>query len=113
MNLILYYLLQFILGGATVVGVTLVAKFANPKYTGIIYAFPAILILSMILIYIDNGSEVARQGIKSVVIYELTLFYFAIAFYYLLGKVNFWWAIGLTLITWMVLAFIIQLFLKN
>ena len=112
MNPALYYALQFILGGATIVGITLVAKFSNPKYTGIIYAFPVILILSMILIYLDNSTEVARKAIKSVVVYELTLFYFAIAFYYLLSRVNFWSAIILTLITWIILALIIQFFLK-
>jgi hypothetical protein len=36
MNLAVYYALQFILGGITVVGITLVAKYVDPKYTGII-----------------------------------------------------------------------------
>jgi len=89
-----------------------VAKFSNPKYTGIIYAFPVILILSAVLIYLNNGTEIARKAIKSVVVYELTLFYFAAAFYLLLSRFNFWWAISLALISWILLALIIQLILK-
>jgi uncharacterized membrane protein (GlpM family) len=112
MNLILYYGLQFIIGGATVVGITLVAKYIDPKYTGIIYAFPVILIVAMIFIYLDQGLEISQKTLKSTFVYEFTLVYFVLAFYLLLYKVDFWWAIGLALISWAIIATIIQFWIK-
>ena len=94
MNQILYDILQFVLGGASVVGITLVAKYLNPKYTGILYAFPVILIVAMIFIYLNQGLTIATKTLKSTVIYEFTLVYFIIAFYLLLQKTGFWLALG-------------------
>ncbi|MBI4407113.1 MAG: DUF3147 family protein, partial [Candidatus Kerfeldbacteria bacterium] len=98
MNSIFYYAAQFILGGATVVGITLVAKYINPKYTGIVYALPVILIVAMIFIYMDQGLEISKKTLKSTFVYEFTLVYFVLAFYVLLQRLDFWWAMGLALI---------------
>ena len=112
MNLILYYGIQFFLGGATVVGITLIAKYIDPKYTGIIYALPVILIVAMIFIYIDQGLEISRKTLKSTFVYEFTLVYFVLSFYLLLIKFNFWWAMGIALLSWAIIATVIQFFLK-
>ncbi len=86
MNQIPYYTLQFLLGGASVIGITAIAKYVHPKYAGILYALPVILILAMIFIYVEKGSDVAKQTLRSALIYEFTLLYFVVAFYFLLEE---------------------------
>ena len=112
MNSLFYYGVQFVLGGATVVGITLVAKYINPKYTGIVYALPVILIVAMIFIYLDQGLEISRKTLKSTFVYEFTLVYFVLAFYILLQRLDFWWAMGLALVSWVILATLIQFLIK-
>lgn len=112
MNSWLYYIVQFILGGATVVGITLVAKYINPKYTGIVYALPIILIVAMIFIYFDQGLEISKKTLKSTFIYEFTLVYFVLSFYVLLQRMDFWWAMGIALVSWAIIATLIQFFVK-
>jgi uncharacterized membrane protein (GlpM family) len=113
MNQFLYFALQFALGGASVVGITMVAKYINPKYTGIIYALPVILIVAIIFIYLNQGFDVAKNTLRSTFVYEFTLIYFILAFYFLLQKMEFWWAMGIALITWIIIATLIQFFLKS
>jgi|GEM_PF-1624637 len=112
MNPIFYYTLQFILGGASVVGITLVAKYIDPKYTGIVYALPVILIVAMIFIYLDQGLEISQKTLKSTFVYEFTLVFFVFAFWLLLYRVNFWWAIIIALLSWAIIATFIQFWLK-
>src|SRR3989338_11326142 len=112
MNPIFYYALQFILGGASVVGITLIAKYIDPKYTGVVYALPAILIVAMIFIYLNQGLEISQKTLKSTFVYEFTLVYFVLAFWLLLYKVNFWWAMILALISWAIIATAIQFWVK-
>jgi len=89
MNPIIYYVLQFILGGASVVGITLIAKYVDPKYAGIIYALPVILITAAIFIYLNQGIGIAQRTLKSTFVYEFTLVYFILAFWLLLYRFNF------------------------
>ncbi len=107
-----YYTLQFILGGASVVAITLIAKYINPKYTGVVYALPVILIVAMIFVYMSQGLEISKSTLKSTFIYEFTLVYFILAFYMLLQRVDFWWAMGIALFSWAIIATIIQFFIK-
>ncbi len=113
MSPIFYYALQFVLGGASVVGITLIARYLDPKYTGIVYALPIILIVAMIFIYMNQGTEIARQTLKSTFIYEFTLVYFVFAFYVLLHRMDFWLAMGLALVSWAIIATLIQFWLKT
>ena len=112
MNPIFYYTLQFILGGASVVGITLITKYIDPKYTGVVYALPVILIVAMIFIYLNQGLEISQKTLKSTFVYEFTLVFFVLAFWLLLYKVNFWWAIIIALLSWAIIATLIQFWLK-
>jgi hypothetical protein len=107
-----YYALQFILGGATVLAITLIAKYINPKYTGIVYALPVIVIVAMVFVYFGSGLDITKATLKSTLIYEFTLLYFISAFYLLLQITGFWLAMGIALFSWAIIAVIIQLFLK-
>ena len=112
MNPIFYYVIQFLLGGASVVGITLIAKYIDAKYTGIVYALPIILIVAMIFIYLDQGLGIAQKTLKSTFVYEFTLVYFVLAFWLLLYKVDLWWAIIIALVSWAIIATVIQFWLK-
>ncbi len=113
MNPILYYGLQFFLGGASVVGITLIAKYIDPKFTGIVYALPVILIVAIIFVYLDQGLDISRQTLKSTFIYEFTLVYFIFAFYFLMSRVEFWAALTVALVTWAVISIAIQFFIHT
>ena len=95
-----------------VVGMTLIARYSNPKYAGIVYALPVILITAMVFIYLDQGLAVSQKTLKSAFVYEFTLVYFVLAFYFLLSHINFWSALIVSLVSWMIIAAGIQLFLK-
>ncbi|MEK7524739.1 MAG: DUF3147 family protein [Patescibacteria group bacterium] len=112
MNPIFYYILQFVLGGASVVAITLIAKYIDPKYTGMVYALPVILIVAMIFLYLDQGLAISQKTLKSTFVYEFTLVYFILVFWLLLSKVNFWWAMILALVSWAIIATLIQLWMK-
>ncbi|MEK7084855.1 MAG: DUF3147 family protein [Patescibacteria group bacterium] len=112
MGPIIYYAIQFILGGASVVGITLIAKYIDPKYTGVVYALPVILIVAMIFVYLDQGLAISQKTLKSTFVYEFTLVYFVLAFWLLLYKVNFWWAILIALVSWAIIATLIQFWLR-
>lgn len=112
MNPIFYYFLQFILGGASVVGITLIAKYIDPKYAGIVYALPVILIVATIFVYLDQGLVVSQKILKSTFVYEFTLIYFIVAFWLLLSGVDFWRALILALVSWVIIAIFIQFWLK-
>lgn len=64
MSQYLFYSLQFILGGASVVAITMIAKYIHPKYTGIAYALPVILLVSVIFIYLGQGLEASRSTLN-------------------------------------------------
>lgn len=113
MNSALLYILQFLIGGSTVVGITLIAKHSDPKYTGILYAFPIILIVSIIFIYVNQGKEISQKVMHSALIYEFTLVFFIIAFYYLLQKTNFWPALLVSLALWILICIALQFCLKT
>ena len=108
MNQTAYYFLQFFLGGASVVAITLIAKYINPKYTGIAYALPVILLVAVIFVYLGQGVEASKNTLKSTFTYEFTLVYFIYAFYFLLQRMDFWYAMGIALFSWVIIAAIIQ-----
>ena len=112
MNQFFYYSLQFFLGGASVVAITLIAKYLDPKYVGVVYALPVILITSIIFIYLEQGTDISRKTLKSTFAYEFTLIYFIVAFYYFLGRMNFWPATVLSVVSWAIIAYLLQLLFK-
>jgi uncharacterized membrane protein (GlpM family) len=95
-----------------VVGITLIAKYISPKYTGILYALPVILIVAMIFIYLDQGLDISRRTLKSTFVYEFTMVFFVMAFYLLLQKMDFWWALGIAFFSWAIIATLIQFIFK-
>jgi uncharacterized membrane protein (GlpM family) len=108
----LYYTIQFVIGGLSVVAITWITAYISPKYAGIIYAVPIILIVASFFVYINQGLEVTARTLKSTFVYEFTLIYFILAFYLLLRKVGFGWAMMIALVTWIGLASLIQRMFK-
>ena len=108
-----YYILQFIIGGGSVVGIGLIAKYIDPKYSGILYALPIISVVAMIFVYIDQGLATSQRTLKSILVYEFSIIYFLGAFYLLIQRVNFWWALSIAWITWACLAALINYWFKG
>lgn len=113
MNTTIYYGLQFFLGGASVVAITLIARYINPKFTGMIYALPVILIVAIIFVYLDQGLEISRKTLQSTLIYEFTLVYFILAFYFLLNRIDFWLALSISFVTWLIISIALQFVIRG
>ena len=58
----LYTLLKFIIGGSVIVGVTLLAEHADPRYGGMLAAAPIITTLAFLFTYSEAGQETTRQA---------------------------------------------------
>ena len=61
----LYTLLKFIIGGSVIVGVTLLAEHADPRYGGMLAAAPIITTLAFLFTYSEAGRETTRQLVIS------------------------------------------------
>jgi len=96
-----------------VVGITLVAHYIHPRYTGIVYAIPIVLVTAVIFLYLHEGADMAKATVRSTLVYESTLIYFIFTFYFLLGRIPFWYALTASLLSWILLAFLVQLVFKG
>lgn len=52
MNLFLYYVIQFMLGGGIIVGMSILATKLEAKFAAILYAMPIQFIIAAIFIYL-------------------------------------------------------------
>jgi uncharacterized membrane protein (GlpM family) len=95
------FLLQFLCGGVTVVGMTSVARFLHPKYAGIVYALPLVLIVAATFIFLAQGQRAVRDAVWSTVGYGPTLVVFAAALYIALGTWNYWSSLCIALSAWL------------
>ena len=87
-----------------VVGITTIAKFIDPKYSGIIYAIPVTLITAVIFVYLAQGLEASRSSLWSISAYGFTLIIFSTVFALSLSRVGFWWGLVLALGIWILSA---------
>ncbi|MEI8230141.1 MAG: DUF3147 family protein [Candidatus Peregrinibacteria bacterium] len=109
----MFYALQFLFGGLSVIGITLLAKFVDPRYTGIVYALPIVLITAMIFIYLDQGIDIVRQSLWSTFAYEFTLLAFPLVFVLLLSRFAFWWSLTFALLIWLLSALSVYVLTKT
>lgn len=93
-------LLQFFCGGITVVGMTSIARFMQPKYAGMLYALPTVLIVSAMFVFLGQGLPVARETVRSTLLYSPTLIVFAGGLFVALGSWEFWSSLAAALVLW-------------
>ena len=96
MNPILNYLIQFILGGGIIVGMSILAKYFHPKYAALLYALPIQFTLAAIFIYFGTKEGTIQQLAQNSLFYILGFVAFIIAFYFLTKHFNFWSSLGIS-----------------
>jgi len=84
------YLLQFLLGGWIVVGMSYLATHIDPKYSAILYGIPIQFLLAIIFINVGAKEGLVLEVTKNSIIYTFILISFLILFYFLLKNFEFW-----------------------
>ena len=82
----LYTLLKFVAGGSIVVGVTLLARQADPRYGGILAAAPIITTIAFLFTYAESGAGTTRQLVLGSFWFAIPTLLFLLALYLLLGR---------------------------
>jgi len=82
----LYLALKFVIVGGVIVGVTLLAEHADPKYGAILVAAPIITTLSILFVYSEAGQAVARQLAIGAFWFAIPSLLFLLTLYVLLGR---------------------------
>jgi len=90
----LYTLLKFIIGGSVIVGVTLLAEHADPRYGGMLAAAPIITTLAFLFTYSEAGLETTRQLVISAFFFAIPSLIFLLAFWFLMERFSFLLSIG-------------------
>jgi uncharacterized membrane protein (GlpM family) len=90
----LYTLLKFIIGGSVIVGVTLLAEHADPRYGGMLAAAPIITTLAFLFTYSEAGRETTQQLVISAFFFAIPSLIFLLAFYFLMSRFSFLLSLG-------------------
>jgi len=89
-----YTALKFIIGGSVIVGVTVLADQANPRYGGMLAAAPIITTLAFLFTYSEAGRETTRQLVISAFWFAIPTILFLLVFWYLLGRFSVYLSLG-------------------
>lgn len=75
--------IRALFAGGLVAGVIVISGFVPPYATGIISTFPAVLMSSMVILYINQGANFARATGKILILSSSNIVVYAISVYYL------------------------------
>jgi len=106
-NLIFLYIVQFIVSGGVVVGMSILASHANPKYAALLYAIPIQFILAAIFIYFGTKDGTVQNLVLHSLVYIIGLVVFMVAFYFMIRYTNFWLSLVVSLVIFTVISLII------
>jgi uncharacterized membrane protein (GlpM family) len=90
----LYTLLKFVVGGSIIVGVTMLAEHADPRYGGILAAAPMITTLAFLFTYSEAGRQTTQQLVISTFWFVIPTMLFLLAFYFLLSRFSLLMTLG-------------------
>ena len=90
----LYTLLKFVVGGSVIVGVTLLAEHADPRYGGMLAAAPIITTLAFLFTYSEAGWQTTQQLVISAFWFAIPTLLFLLAFYFLMYRFSLLASIG-------------------
>ena len=83
---ILYTALKFIVAGSIIVGVTLLAQQADPKYGGLLAAAPITTTLAFLFTYSEAGQQVTRELVLGSFWFAIPTILFLIVLYFLMSR---------------------------
>ncbi len=92
----LNYIIQFLIGGSVIVGMSILAKYCSPKYAALLYGLPIQFTLATIFIYLGTDKGNIQELAKSSVFYTLLLVGFIATFYVLIRNFEFWPTMGIS-----------------
>lgn len=98
----LYLILKFSIGGGLILGITLLTKYINPKFGGILSVAPIITTLSIIFVKYETDLQTTRRLILSAIYYIIPTLLFLIAMYFLLNKLNLIYSLILAYFVWVI-----------
>ena len=90
----LYTLLKFIIGGSVIVGVTMLAEHADPKYGGMLAAAPIITTLAFLFTYSEAGRQTTQQLVISAFWFAIPTLLFLLAFWFLMYRFSLLMSLG-------------------
>jgi len=90
----LYTLLKFIIGGSVIVGVTMLAEHADPKYGGMLAAAPIITTLAFLFTYSEAGRQTTQQLVISAFWFAIPTLLFLLVFYFLMERFSLLMSLG-------------------
>jgi uncharacterized membrane protein (GlpM family) len=77
----LQLLLKFVIGGGTIVGATLLAKYVNPKWAGLLVAAPIASVLAFIFISMENELPITQKYLASSMCFMVPAFLFLLGIF--------------------------------
>ena len=104
----LYLALKFVIGGAVIAGVTLLAENADPKYGGLLAAAPIITTLAILFTASDAGQEAGRQLAIGAFWFAIPSLLFLLTLYFLLGRYPLASSFGGAASVWLVAALVMN-----
>ena len=90
----LYTLLKFVVGGSVIVGVTLLAEHADPRYGGMLAAAPIITTLAFLFTYSEAGRQTTQQLVISAFWFAIPSLMFLLAFWFLMYRLSLLMSLG-------------------
>lgn len=87
-------LLKFVVGGSLIVGVTLLAEHADPRYGGMLAAAPIITTIAFLFTYSEAGRETTQQLVISAFWFAIPTLMFLLAFWFLMYRFSLFASLG-------------------
>lgn len=109
----LYTILKFIIGGSVIVGVTMLAENADPRYGGMLAAAPIITTLAFLFTYAEAGRQTTQQLVISAFWFAIPTLLFLLAFYFLMNRFGVFPSLGGAYGVWIGALFIMNRFVTG
>lgn len=100
--------LQFVLSGAVVVGATLLSKFIDSKWAGLLVALPTMTILGLIFISLNTTEAITQRYLISALIFMIPAAVYILSLYLLYGRCSLLTNFLVSIIPFGVAVFVIQ-----
>ena len=99
---ILYTALKFVVAGGIIVGVTLLAQQADPRYGGILAAAPITTTLAFLFTYAETSHATTQQLVLGSFWFAIPTLLFLAVLYILMGRLSFPQGLAAAFLVWIV-----------
>jgi hypothetical protein len=95
-------LIRSVFAGSVVASVIIIAQFSPPYLVGIVAAFPAVLLSTMVILVLNQNKEFAQATGKVLILSSSNIVIYGIAVYFCYPAIGLWWG---TLVSFLVATF--------